>query len=139
MLAIFATYKPQTRIFDDFTLYDEQERHRKQQADLRQKRALFKRSVESGEWADNRKNQRGQQWGAGRGGGRPMHLRYQPPHYQAHQQQRRAPFPKQDKPARFEAPQKQLKRVTFEEDANPPVNQVQHHAAPKVWTRKLEK
>ena len=72
MLAIFATYKPQTRIFDDFSLYDEQEHHRKQQAELRQKRALFKKSVESGEWAANRKVQRGQplNFGRGRGGGR---------------------------------------------------------------------
>lgn len=144
MLAIFATYKPQTRIFDDFSLYDEQERHRKQQADLRQKRAIFKKSVESGEWADGRKNLRGQQWGPGRGRGRPHHFGYQdrprlppPPHYQV-QPQRRA-HPKQDKPARNDVPQRNLKRVTFEEDANPPVNQVQHHAAPKVWKRKLEK
>ena len=72
MLAIFATYKPQTRIFDDFSLSDEQEHHRKQQAELRQKRALFKKSVESGEWAANRKVQRGQplNFGRGRGGGR---------------------------------------------------------------------
>lgn len=48
MLYIFATFKPMTRIFDDFGIYDEQERHRNERLAFREKRAAQKVIRESG-------------------------------------------------------------------------------------------
>lgn len=48
MLYIFATFKPMTRIFDDFGIYDEQERHRNERLAFREKRANQKAVREAG-------------------------------------------------------------------------------------------
>lgn len=63
MLYIFATFKPMTRIFDDFGIYDEQERHRNERLAFREKRANQKAIRESG-GSDHHEHQQPRQFAA---------------------------------------------------------------------------